>query len=151
MPKLSAKTYRITSKLDRKTVIEFNGSDQRFEIEIPTIALMGFAHAVRKAAHDARIPLSKRSSTSPRSLSGPNLPPLEDVSGNMPHGSQFGLEISADFEVINAWFNIPNAVGGGGVRMDVGLTLADAKSLAADLGKAITIAKSRPSASRTKH
>ena len=69
----------------------------------------------------------------------------------MPPGSQFGLEISADFELITTWFNIPNDDGKSGTRLDVGLLLADAEKLASDLGKAITLAKSRPTASATQH
>jgi hypothetical protein len=146
MTKLVAANYRIVSRSDGKSAIEFSDPTRTLEVEFPTVALMGLAHSLRKVAHEAQIPLTRHRTTGQMRLTGPQLPPLSRTGGNMSQGSQFGVNISADFEVLTTWFNIPNTEGSGSTTFEASLTLEDSEKLAENLATAIAIAKRKPAA-----
>ena len=141
--KLVASQYRIRGQTNGRSILNFYGDNGKdVEIEFQTIALMKLAYELRKAAHGSPIPISKRSAAGGRrSLSGPNLPAAVDPAGTLHPNSQFGVEISADFELITTWFNVPNPTGGNAKRCVIGLALVDAEKLAGDLSKAIDLIK----------
>jgi hypothetical protein len=153
MSKLIASTYRIISNTQGRSIVEFTGANRSVAVEFPTVALMGLAHQLREAAHSATIPLTRRRTTGQMRLIGPAVPPLEDTCGSAPPDSQFGVELSADFELITTWFNIPNTQGSGGTRFEMASPIEDAEKLAADLTKAVAVAQTKPTGATptTKH
>lgn len=145
MPKFTATKFKLADARAGLTKITFyDVAGVAFEIELPTIAIMGLAHGLRLRAKQATVPVAQLGLSQTRHLRGPHVKTLDISSRPIGKNGGFDVGVTADFDHVVVAFHAPGE-SEGAKAMPVMLAQGDATDLLKSIQLALETIRQKPS------